>query len=68
MLPEELSAGKTSLLENQDCLSVVVEFVVDAGGHVTSSNVYRALVRITFNSNTTPSERGWKAQRQRPQK
>jgi len=45
MLPEELSAGKTSLLENQDCLSVVVEFVVDAGGHVTSSNVYRALVR-----------------------
>jgi exoribonuclease-2 len=24
---------------------VIVEFVVDAGGHVTSSNVYRALVR-----------------------
>ena len=45
MLPEELSTGKTSLLENQDCLSVVIEFVVDAGGHVTSSNVYRALVR-----------------------
>ncbi|MGA8274256.1 MAG: RNB domain-containing ribonuclease [Candidatus Sulfotelmatobacter sp.] len=45
MLPEELSTGKTSLLENQDCLSVVVEFVVDAGGKVTSSNVYRALVR-----------------------
>jgi VacB/RNase II family 3'-5' exoribonuclease len=48
MLPEELSTGKTSLLENQDCLSVVVEFVVDAGGHVTSSNVYRALVRNHF--------------------
>ncbi len=45
MLPEELSTGKTSLLENQDCLSVVIECVVDAGGHVTSSNVYRALVR-----------------------
>jgi exoribonuclease-2 len=45
MLPEELSIGKTSLLENQDCLSVVIEFVVDAGGHVASSNVYRALVR-----------------------
>ena len=45
MLPEELSTGKTSLLENQDCLSVVVEFVVNAGGHVISSNVYRALVR-----------------------
>jgi len=44
MLPEELSTGKTSLLENQDCLSVVIEFVVD-GGRVASSNVYRALVR-----------------------
>ena len=45
MLPEELSTGKTSLLEHQDCLSVVTEFVVTADGHVTSSNVYRALVR-----------------------
>jgi exoribonuclease-2 len=45
MLPEELSTGKTSLLERQDCLSVVTEFVVDADGHVTSSDVYRALVR-----------------------
>jgi VacB/RNase II family 3'-5' exoribonuclease len=45
MLPEELSTGKTSLLENQDRLSVVMEFVVDGGGHVISSNVYRALVR-----------------------
>ena len=45
MLPEELSTGKTSLLENQDCLSVVTEFVVDGDGHVTSSDVYRALVR-----------------------
>ena len=45
MLPEELSTGRTSLLEHQDCLSVVTEFVVDANGHVTSSNVYRALVR-----------------------
>ncbi len=44
MLPEELSTGKTSLLENQDCLSVVIEFVVD-GGRVASSDVYRALVR-----------------------
>ena len=30
MLPEELSTGKSSLLENQDCLSVVTEFVVDS--------------------------------------
>jgi exoribonuclease-2 len=45
MLPEELSTGKTSLLENQDRLSVVIEFVVDGGGHVKTSDVYRALVR-----------------------
>ncbi len=54
MLPEELSTGKTSLLENQDCLSVIIEFVVDAGGHVTSSDVYRALVhnhaQLQYNS------------------
>jgi len=45
MLPEELSTGKTSLLENQDCLSVIIEFVVDSTGAVKTSNVYRALVR-----------------------
>src|SRR5271157_3332183 len=45
MLPEELSTGKSSLLENQDRLSVVIEFVVDTGGHVASGDVYRALVR-----------------------
>jgi VacB/RNase II family 3'-5' exoribonuclease len=45
MLPEELSTGATSLLENADRLSVVVEFTVDAAGSVGSSNVYRAIVR-----------------------
>ena len=45
MLPEELSTGKTSLLENQDRLSVVTEFVVESDGHTTSSNVYPAVVR-----------------------
>jgi VacB/RNase II family 3'-5' exoribonuclease len=45
MLPEELSTGKTSLLENQDRLSVVVDFVVGGDGHVASSDVYRAVVR-----------------------
>jgi VacB/RNase II family 3'-5' exoribonuclease len=45
MLPEELSTGKTSLLENQDCLSVVVEFTVDSTGIVSSPSVYRAVVR-----------------------
>ena len=45
MLPEELSTGITSLLENQDRLSVVIEFVVGSDGVVKSSDLYRALVR-----------------------
>jgi VacB/RNase II family 3'-5' exoribonuclease len=45
MLPEELSTGATSLLENADRRSVVVEFTVDAAGSVGASNVYRAMVR-----------------------
>jgi len=45
MLPEELSTGATSLLENQDRLSVVIEFAVDTAGLLKSTDVYRALVR-----------------------
>jgi VacB/RNase II family 3'-5' exoribonuclease len=45
MLPEELSTGATSLLENQDRLAVVTEFVADSDGNVKASDVYRALVR-----------------------
>ncbi len=45
MLPEELSTGATSLLENQDCLSVVIEFVVDSAGSLKTADVYRAVVR-----------------------
>jgi VacB/RNase II family 3'-5' exoribonuclease len=45
MLPEELSTGATSLLEGADKLSVVIEFTVDSAGSVSSSNVYRAIVR-----------------------
>ena len=45
MLPEALSNGITSLLEAQDRLSVVIEFVVDADGNVSDSDVYRAVVR-----------------------
>ncbi len=45
MLPEELSTGTTSLLENQDRLSVVIEFVVDSAGAISASDVYRAVVR-----------------------
>ena len=45
MLPEELSTGKTSLLENQDRLAVIVEFVAGGDGGVSSSQIYCALVR-----------------------
>jgi len=45
MLPEELSTGATSLLENQDSLSVVIEFVVDSAGSLKTTDVYRAVVR-----------------------
>jgi VacB/RNase II family 3'-5' exoribonuclease len=45
MIPEELSTGATSLLENQDRLSVVTEFVVDPSGTVKSPEIYRAVVR-----------------------
>jgi len=45
MLPEQLSTGASSLLENQDMLSVVIEFVVDSAGMLKSSDVYRAVVR-----------------------
>ena len=44
MLPEELSTGKTSLLENQDRLCVVVEFVVDPLAS-RFADVYRAVVQ-----------------------
>ena len=45
MLPEQLSTGVTSLLENQDRLGVVIEFIVGSDGNIKSSDVYRALVR-----------------------
>ena len=54
MLPEELSTGDTSLLEGVDKLTVVVEYVVAADGHIRSSDVYRAVVRnqaqLAYNS------------------
>ena len=45
MLPEALSTGLTSLLEDSDRLAVVVELVVDAEGRVASSAISRAFVR-----------------------
>src|SRR5438445_8092193 len=53
MLPNELSTGASSLLENADRPAMVTEFVVNAGGDLSSSNLYRALVRnkaqLTYN-------------------
>jgi exoribonuclease-2 len=45
MLPVELSAGETSLFENQDRHAVIVEIVVGDDGAVKSEDVYPALVR-----------------------
>jgi VacB/RNase II family 3'-5' exoribonuclease len=54
MLPNALSTGASSLLENADRPAVVTEFVVDAGGALSSGNVYRAIVRnkaqLTYNA------------------
>src|SRR6202165_1700427 len=54
MLPNELSTGASSLLENSDRPAVVTEFVVNSGGSIGSSNVYRAIVRnkaqLTYNA------------------
>ena len=45
MLPIELSTSASSLLENSDRPAVVTEFMVNASGALTSSDVYRAIVR-----------------------
>ncbi len=45
MLPNELSTGASSLLPDVDRPAIVTEFCVDVSGKLTSSNVYRAIVR-----------------------
>ena len=45
MLPERLSAGLTSLLEDEDRLAFVIEFTVAADGTMTPGEVYPGLVR-----------------------
>src|SRR5271163_1011465 len=53
MLPNALSTGASSLLPDVDRPAVVTEYVVGANGTVSSSNVYRAIVRnkaqLTYN-------------------
>jgi VacB/RNase II family 3'-5' exoribonuclease len=44
MLPEKLSTDLTSLNEGEDRIAVVIEMTVDADGHITQEDVYRALV------------------------
>ncbi len=45
MLPEQLSTGATSLLEDADKLAIIVEFLVNGDGTIAGSDIYRALVR-----------------------
>jgi exoribonuclease II len=44
MLPEELSTGSTSLLQDQERLAVVGDFTIDAQAHVAASDIYLARV------------------------
>jgi VacB/RNase II family 3'-5' exoribonuclease len=54
MLPEKLSTDLTSLADQQDRLSVVVEFVVSPDGALKASDLYGAMVRnhakLAYNS------------------
>jgi exoribonuclease-2 len=45
MLPLALSAGRTSLLEGEDRLAIVIELLVAADGTVARHDAYRARVR-----------------------
>src|SRR6202165_3444897 len=54
MLPEQLSTDTSSLLETEDKLSIVIEFVVSKDGVVHSGDIYQAIVRnkaqLTYNA------------------
>jgi VacB/RNase II family 3'-5' exoribonuclease len=54
MLPERLSTDLTCLAEDQDRLSVIIEFTVDAGGQTVRCDIYRARVqnraKLAYNS------------------
>jgi ribonuclease R len=54
MLPEKLSTNLTSLNPNEERLAVVIEMVIEAGGTLADSDIYRAHVRnhakLAYNS------------------
>ena len=54
MMPERLSTDLTSLAEDQERLSVVIELSVTSGGTVSASEIYRATVvnraKLAYNS------------------
>jgi VacB/RNase II family 3'-5' exoribonuclease len=54
MLPEKLSTNLTSLADGQDRASLVIEMTFDAGGALTASDIYRAVVhnraKLAYNS------------------
>ncbi len=54
MLPEKLSTNLTSLADGQERAAMVIEMTIDAGGALTGSDIYRAVVRnrakLAYNS------------------
>ena len=54
MLPEKLSTNLTSLADGQERAAIVIEMTIDAGGALTGSDIYRAVVRnrakLAYNS------------------
>ena len=67
MLPERLSTDLTSLADNQDRQSIVIEMSIASDGSVTESNIYRASSSTTRRSSpTAASPPGWKVRGRRP--
>ncbi len=62
MLPEKLSTDLTSLADQQDRLSIVIEMTIDNDGTLGASDVYRALVnnhaKLAYNSVAAWLEQG----------